>query len=249
MAKNFTGKYVDGRKCIYCGKYKLYRLPNKQVKCGSCGRFYSLSKIKRDLEVLYYFSLELSANKTADLLGLDYKTVRSRYMLFRKKISEYLDSDFKKLSGELEVDESYFGGKRKGKRGRGAFNKVVVLGILERNGKVYTAIVPDVSAETLMTEIRNKTEKGSVYYTDCFKSYKSLKRYGKHRKINKEHAYAKGRNHINGIESFWAFAKERFHKYHGIRKDNYPLYLKEMEFRFNYRNKDLFKYLFEIIYR
>ena len=76
---------------------------------------------------------------------------------------------------------------------------MVVLGILERNGKVYTAIVPDVSAETLMAEIRNKTEKGSVYYTDCFKSYKSLKRYGKHRRINKEHAYAKGRNHINGM--------------------------------------------------
>ena len=101
-------------------------------------------------------------------------------------IAEHLDSDFKKLRGELEVDKTYFGGKRKGKRGRGAFNKVVALGILERNGKVYTAIVPDVSAETLTTEIRNKTEKGSVYYTDCFKSYKSLKRYGKHRRINKD---------------------------------------------------------------
>ena len=249
MAKNFTGKYVEGRKCIYCGNYKIYRLANKRVKCGSCGQFYSLSKLRCDLDILHYFALELSANKTADVLGFNYKTVHSRYMFFRRKIAEHLDSDFKKLRGELEVDETYFGGKRKGKRGRGAFNKVVVLGILERNGKVYTAIVPDVSAETLMTEIRNKTEKGSVYYTDCFKSYKSLKRYGKHRRINKEHTYAKGRNHINGIEGFWSFAKERFHKYHGINKNNYYLYLKEMEFRFNNRNEDIFNKMFNIIYK
>lgn len=248
MAKKFTGKYVEGRKCIFCGKYGLYRLANKRVKCGSCGRFYSLLKLKRDLDVLYYFSLELSANKAAEVLGLNYRTVHSRYMLFREGIAEYLDSNFHKLSGELEIDETYFGGKRKGKRGRGAFNKVAVFGILERNGKVYTTVVPDVSAETLMMEIRNKTEKGSVYYTDCFKSYKSLKQYGKHNKINKQFAYAKGHNHINGLERFWSFAKERFHKYHSINKNNYPMYLKEMEFRFNNRNTDIFKKMFKIIY-
>jgi len=235
MAKNFTGKYLEGRKCIFCGKYRLYRLANKRVKCGFCGQFYSLSKLKRDLDVLYYFSLELSANKTANVLDLSYKTVRSRYMLFRNKIAEYLEENFRKLSGELEIDESYFGGKRKGKRGRGALNKVVVFGILERNGKVYTTVVPNVSGETLMAEIKAKTEKGSVFYTDDFKSYKSLKHYGKHSKVKKTKAYARGRTHINGIEGFWSFAKERFHKYHGIHKDNYYLYLKEMEFNENRR--------------
>lgn len=248
MAKKFTGKFLEGRKCIFCGSWKPYRLADGRVKCKSCGRFYSLIKFRRDIEVLHYFSLELSANRTSRELDLSYKSVRSRYMFFREKIAEYCLENFRKLSGELEIDETYFGGKRKGKRGRGAKNKVIVFGILERNGQVYTAIVPDVSAETLMAEIEAKTEKGSVYYTDCFKSYKSLKQYGKHNKINKQFAYAKGRNHVNGLEGFWSFAKERFHKYHGIQKDNYHLYLKEMEFRYNNRNSNIFKKMFNIIY-
>ncbi|MEA1925279.1 MAG: IS1595 family transposase [Candidatus Altiarchaeota archaeon] len=249
MAKKFTVKFLEGRKCIFCGSYGLYRLADKRVKCKSCRRVYSIKRLRRDLDILYHFYLEVSANKAATELDLSYNTVHNRYMFFREKIAEYLDSNFRKLSGELEIDESYFGGKRKGKRGHGALNKVVVFGILERNGKVYTTVVPDVSAETLMAEIKAKTEKGSVFYTDDFKSYKSLKHYGKHSKIKKTKAYAIGRTHINGIEGFWSFAKERFYKYHGIHKANYYLYLKEMEFRFNHRNFDIFKKMFEIIYR
>lgn len=248
MIKNLAANILRGRKCVYCGNYSLYRLKDKSVKCRKCRRQYSIKKLRRDLEILHYFCLEISASKTAKELGLSYNTVHNRFMLFRRKITEHLDKNFRKLSGELELDETYFGGTRKGKRGRGAYNKAIVFGILERDGKVYTAVVPNVKAKTLMTEIETKTEKGSVFYTDCFKSYKSLKRYGKHLRINKEHTFAAGRNHINGIESFWAFAKERFHKYHGINRENYPLYLKEMEFRFNNRNENIFRLMFNIIY-
>ncbi len=171
-------------------------------------------------------------------------------MQFRKKIAEYCNHEAKKLNGELELDESYFGGKRKGNRGRGANNKAIVFGILEGKGKVYTVTVPDVSAKTLMDKIKRKTKKGSVFYTDTWKSYNSLEQYGKHNKINhKEEKYVNGHNHINGIEGFWSYAKERFHKYHGINKNNYPFYLKEMEFRFNHRTVDLFSLLFKICVR
>lgn len=83
----------------------------------------------------------------------------------------------------------------------------------------------------------------SCYRKEC---HKSPKQYGKHNKINREYAFGKSHNHINGIEGFWSYAKERFHKYHGINMTNYPLYLKEMEFRFNHRNEDVFKLLVNI---
>ena len=119
---------MRGRKCVYCCSYGMSRLGDGRVKCRNCRRVYSLRKLRRDLEVLRYFSLELSANRAASELGLSYKTVRNRYMFFREKIAEYSLENFRKLSGELEIDETYFGGRRKGKRGRGAFNKVAVFG-------------------------------------------------------------------------------------------------------------------------
>lgn len=88
-----------------------------------------------------------------------------------EKMAEYLREQFRELCGEVEIDESYFGGKRKGKRRRGAYNKAIVFGIIERHGRVYTAVVPNVRAKTLMRHIRENTEKGSVYYADTFRSY------------------------------------------------------------------------------
>ena len=250
MIRGVARKYFEGKTCIFCDKYGLYKLKDKRVKCKHCKKKYSLKQLKRDLEILYYFYLEISARKTARELSLNYRLVHRRFMQFRKLIADYCNNETQKLNGELELDESYFGGKRKGKRGRGAKNKAIVFGILERKGRVHTVIVPDVSADTLMGAIKEKTNKGSVFYTDDWKSYNSLEQYGKHNIIkHSEDEFAKEKNHINGIEGFWSFAKERFHKYHGINKNNYPMYLKEMEFRYNNRNNNIFKVLFDVCVR
>lgn len=247
MKRIVSDRYFLGRKCVFCNKTKILRLKDGRIKCKFCNKRYSLTKLKRDIQALYYFYLELSASKTAKEMNLNYKTIRSRFMDFRKSIKEYSDNQAKKLNGKLELDESYFGGKRKGNRGRGANNKAIVFGILERKGKVYLKIVEKVSKETLFNEIEKKTKKGSVFYTDGFKSYNSLHQFGKHNVIkHSEDVFAKGHNHINGIEGFWSYAKERFHKYHGIKKNNYPFYLKEMEFRYNFRNENVFNLLFDI---
>ena len=202
------------------------------------------------MTVLYYFYLEISARRTSQELEFDYDTVQSRFMQFRETIAEYCKKEAQKLNGELELDETYFGGKRKGKRGRGAHNKAIAFGILERKGKVYTIIVENVSKETLMDAIKKKAKKGSVFYTDGFKSYIDLKQYGKHNVIRHDKdEFAKEKNHINGLEGFWSYAKERFRKYHGINKENYPKYLKEMEFRFNHRNENVYKLLIDICVR
>ena len=242
-----SAMYVHGRKCWFCGKYGLSRLADKRIKCKNCKKKYSLRKLQTDLKVLYYFYLEVSARKCAKELNLNYKTVSKRYTEYREAILEYSEKEFKKLRGLVEADESYFGGKRKGNRGRGAFNKQAVFGILERNGRVYTTVVPDVSAQTLFDHIKQRTSKGSVFYTDDFKSYKDLKQYGKHSRVKHSKTFGKGHNHINGIEGFWSFAKERFHKYHGINRANYPEYVKEMEFRFNHRHEQLYPLLVGVI--
>src|SRR3989344_8381604 len=182
MKKIVSDRYFLGRKCLFCDNTKLYRLKDKKLKCKLCKKKYSINKLKKDLEILYYFYLELSARKTAKELETHYNTVQSRFMQFRKNIYKHCIEEEKILNGELELDESYFGGKRKGNRVRGANNKTIVFGILERKGQVYTVIVPNVSKETLMNEIKNTTEKGYVFYTDTWKSYNSLEQYGKHNK-------------------------------------------------------------------
>ena len=76
------------------------------------------------------------------------------------------------MEGDVEMDESYFGGRRKGKRGRGAVGKVPVFGLLKRNGKVYTVVIPD--AKTLLPIIREKVKPDSIVYTDRFRSSNAL---------------------------------------------------------------------------
>ena len=145
------------------------------------------------------------------------------------------------LKGEVEADESYFGGRRKGNRGRGAKNKIPVFGILEGNGIVSVDIVPNVGAKTLLNMTIKKVRRGSIVYTDKFHSYDSLMFCGyRHLKVDHGKYFGSGKVYINGLEGFWSFAKERLIKFHGVSKQNFALYLKELEYRYNNRDKDLF---------
>ncbi len=164
-------------------------------------------------------------------------------------LGEMTAEEKRPLLGELELDESYFGGKRKGKRGRGAAGKVAVFGILERDGKVYTVAVPDCKKETLMAKITAATVKGSVFYTDEFVSYNDLSRYGKHVPIDHGVEFADGEAHINGIEGFWSYAKRLHRLCHGVDRENFPVYLAEYEFRYNHRDDHLLTILFDRLYR
>ncbi|MDR8134113.1 IS1595-like element ISAba36 family transposase, partial [Acinetobacter baumannii] len=139
------------------------------------------------------------------------------------------------FEGEVELDESYFGGTRKGKRGRGAGGKVAVFGILKRGGMVYVKVVPDTKSDTLMPVITRKVAPDSVVYTDSYRSYNVLDvNCFYHERINHSKDFAKGRNHINGVENFWNQAKRILRKYNGIDRNAFPLFIKECEFRFNY---------------
>ena len=139
-----------------------------------------------------------------------------------------------RLSGEVEADESYFGGVRKGKRGRGAAGKIAVFGLLKRNGKVYTVIIPNARAETLMPIIEERVERDSIVYTDTFWAYNALDVSDfHHHRIDHSRLFAKQGNHINGIENFWNQAKRHLRKFNGIKPEHFYWFLKEREWRFN----------------
>jgi transposase len=171
------------------------------------------------------FGLETSVNESAKQLGFAYNTVYHLYQTLRHAII-ISDSDNGSFSGEIEMDESYFGGRRKGNRGRGAAGKVPVFGILERGGKVKVEAVSDVKGDILLELAIRKVKRGSLIYTDRFRSYNGLVSYGfKHRRIDHGKKFANGKVYINGIEGFWSFAKERLMKYHGVDPMKFPRYL------------------------
>ena len=146
------------------------------------------------------------------------------------------------------MDESYFGGRRKGKRGRGAAEKIPVFGILERDGIVSVQVVPNVRAETLLGYAVKKVRRGSIVYTDRYKAYDSLMFCGyRHLSVNHSTHFSQGKVYINGLEGFWSYAKERLMKHHGISPSKFPLYIKEMEFRYNHRNDDIFPIVVQYI--
>lgn len=174
-----------------------------------------------------------TARTAAALVDVNKTTASYYFQRLRQLIHDH-GEHLELLEGEVEVDESYFGGHRKGKRGRGAAGKIPVFGLLKRNGKVFTIIIPDAKADTLMPIIRQKVKPDSIVYTDTWRSYNALDvSEFKHYRINHSKLFANQHNHINGIENFWSQAKRHMRKFNGIPRSHFHLFLKECEWRFN----------------
>jgi transposase len=247
------------RICAYCHSRSIYKIAGKKrFRCKRCGckfgpftnRWYGLLKISASqwLWLIKLFELEVSSRRIAREIKLSYPTALKATNLIRQAILSKSHDYELLLKGEVEADESYFGGRRKGIRGRGALNKVPVFGILERDGIVSVDVVPDVRAKTLLDMTIKKVRRGSIVYTDKYKCYDSLMFCGyRHLKVDHGKQFARGKVYINGLEGFWSFAKERLLKHHGVSKEKFPLYLKELEYRYNNRSKNLFVLLTKLM--
>ena len=195
-----------------------------------CKSRLSESKQQRLIELFISGS---TARTAAALVGVNKNTAAYYFHRLRQLVYQAVE-DETLFSGEIEVDESYFGGRRKGKRGRGAAGKVPVFGILKRGGKVYTKVIPDVRSTTLMQIMEQKIVPDSIVYTDSLQSYNVLDVSDFHHvRINHSNLCARGRNHINGIENFWNQAKRHLRRFNGISKEHFGFFLKECEWRFN----------------
>ena len=215
-------------------------------------RYANRSKIseKKIRQIVKLFSLDLDASQIAKLTALNRNTINRYLTEIRARISDYCNNQ-SPFSGEVELDESYFGARRvKGKRGRGASGKTIVFGIFKRKGKVYTEIVPDCRRSTLQAVIRGRVSLESIIHTDGWRGYNGLVDLGYKKHFRVHHGkseFARGKAHINGIESFWGNAKTRLARFRGIHKKTFLLHLKECEFRFNHRDENLYPLILEIL--
>ena len=187
---------------------------------------------------------DITATAAAKIIGVNRNTINNYFFEIRKLIFEESLLNIKKELGEPLCDESYFGAKRlRGKRGRGAVGKTPVFGLKKRDGKVFVVPVPECSKDELMPIIKGLVLENSAINTDGWKAYDGLilNGYEHHRVYHSNNEFARGKCHVNGIENFWGYAKNRMHKFHGIDGNNFIFHLKECEFRYNNRNENLTK--------
>ena len=258
-------KFTKRRLCIRCNSRSISLVSDGRYLCRKCHYLFSiftttlLSRTRLPLdhwyELLWWFAYEFTANKTAKETKLPQRLVHRCFSKMREAIYRYEEKEMEKFFGIVEVDETYIGPKfknrRKKKRNflkrigvvrRGRGSKILqqpTFGMYQRNGKVYIKFVRDVEKKTLQDIIRGRIDLASDVYSDTWKSYSGLEQQGyRHEMIdhgNEEYVRDEG-IHINGIEGFWGYLKERLLKHHGVAKKNLIYYVKELEFRFNYRH-------------
>lgn len=246
------------RVCIRCRARKIYRIRRDRYRCSQCGYEFSdftgrwINKVKlpgKDwLWLIKLFELEISARRASQQLGISYPTVLKAFHLIRQAITAHAGDGDLLLNGEVEVNQTFFDGRSQGLRGDGSQNKVPVFGILERKGKVKVEILKEMSPETMLNQTIKTVRRGSVVYTDKFDGYDALMFCGyKHIRMDQKKRFTRSDVYINGLDGFWSYAKERMNRFHGVSREKFPFYLKEMEFRYNTRHKSIFNTLVQYL--
>jgi transposase len=185
-------------------------------------RYYRRSRIAeaKFRLLVRHFALDLHAADAAQLTGISHRSVITIFGKIRRRIAEECERQSPFENGEVEVDEPYFGPHRvRGKRGRGAARKTIVFGLLKRDGRVYTEIVPDCRRATLQAIIRGRVSADAVIHSDGWRGYDGLVDVGYSKHCRVQHGaneFATGESHINGIESFRGYAKRRLQKFNGV---------------------------------
>jgi transposase-like protein len=241
-------RYPNGIECPVCKKvtkhHKVASRPVYECRCGHqinplAGTIFH--KTTTPLKVWFDAIHEMATTRTgfsAKALqrkhGMTYKTA---WRMF-KQIRKLLNEDMNIFTNEVEVDETYIGGKRPGKRGRGADGKTVVIGIVQRKGKVISKVVADTKRSTVMPLIAKNVAQKSIIYTDEYPIYDIVDRFGyRHEEVNhSQEEWVIGNAHTNTIEGFWSLVKRGISGcYHAVSPKYLQSYLNEYQFRYNHR--------------
>ena len=252
----FSVRFGAEHECPKCGGsghwHRLNKIPAYTCNCGHhihpmVGTPFEKSRtpLQKWFYAMYLFTTTrhgVAAKELQRQLGVTYKTAWRMGHELRKFMAK-TDGEWP-LRGAVEADETYIGGRTSGgMRGRGAPNKTVVFGMLERDGDVMAKVVPNVQKKTLQPIIEENVVAGSTVHTDELKSYGGLSKAGfEHETVNHGAGeYVDGDCHVNGIEGFWARLKLSIRGTHvHVSRKHLQTYVKEFEYRYNMRkNPDL----------
>lgn len=247
----YGGKPV---RCGYCNSRKLWWYKTERgyrsYVCRRCRNKFSdlsdtpFSRSRTSLRKWFWAISELSrrtsisASELAERLQVTYKTAWRMLKVLREAMWEHMIKRL--LSGVVEVDETYIGGRRKGFRGRGAANKTAVLGMIERGGSAVAIPVEGVDSDEFHYQIDYQVKKGSLLVTDEWPGYNNLRALGlKHHRVPHHKTYVRGKKHTNTVEGFWSLLKRRIRAIHTWVSPRYlEYYLAEACIRYNLRGDD-----------
>ena len=253
--------YPNGIFCQKCGQVtKHHKITTRRsYSCDVCGHHvhptsstifeHSPTPLKLWFHAIYLMSSTrcgISAKQIERETGVTYKTA---WRMFHQ-IRSLLQEDYEPTSGEFEVDETYIGASKPGKRGRGAGGKAVVFGVAQRNGNVSALIPRNLKTSTIVPLIKERVLPESMVYTDEFPTYDYLKEHGfKHERVHHTaKVWVTGNAHTNTIEGFWSLLKRGINGvYHAVSQKHLQSYINEYSFRYNHRgdSKPMFKTILE----
>ena len=248
-------------RCPACTAGQPYRLAEGRYRCRRCrhtfglltGRWLAHCRVSLQtwLWLIKLFELEVTALRAARQTGLSYPTAWRAFTVIRRALVTQEEPAL--LTREVEVDESYFGPIRSkrargGPTGRGTRAKIPVFGVLERGGQVAVEVIRDASARSLLDSTVKLVKRGSIVYSDRWKGYDTLTFCGyQHLRVDHGRRFTRGRVHINGLEGFWSYAKGKLIRHRRVTARYFPLYLYEMQFRYNHRQVELFPILLRML--
>lgn len=262
------GTHATCPKCDIERAFKRYETANRRQSwtCTGCGHHIHptagtiFHKSSTSLHLWFYAMYlmtstrcGISAKQLERELGVTYKTAWRMFHLIRNELMVQDDSD---LDGEVEIDETYIGGKRRtlhgGRPGEGDRQKTPVLGMVERGGRVFAVTVPNVRRVTLLPHVIKRVLPSASVFTDELNSYQALGKAGyDHQKIaHSQGVYVSGNVHTNTVEGFWSLVKRGIGgTHHAVSAKHLQGYLNEYAWRYNHRDKTSGEAQFRLLLR